>query len=193
VRQLRATGRRPKLRSKLLDFQKDSRSVFDTDTFLSWCQCIRFPSVFSLQTKHRLYFLMAQPIAHVEQPHAHVHTVTRDTFVLKALESAHVQKPEHDVLYKVITSMQVLDVPFQELQDFKNESMGAFPQQQQNNIKWNDLLHLYVCAYQSPFVWKEIWKQLVPLLSHQVIRDVEAFTARRKYNFNKVLSILNDA
>jgi hypothetical protein len=191
VRQIRATGRRPKLRSKLQEIQTDARSVFDTDTFTSWCQMIRFPSVFSLQAKHRLYFLMSQPIAHVEKPHAHVNIVTQDRAVLKALETAHVQKPEHDILHKVITSMQMLDSPFQELQDFKNESMGAFPVAQKNEIKWNDLLHLYVCAYQSQ--WKEIWKQLVPLLSHQVIRDVEAFTNRRKYNFEKILSILNEA
>ncbi len=192
VKQLRATGRRPKLRSKLMEMQKDSRSVFDTDTFLSWCQSIRFPSVFSLHTKHKLYFLMSQTAHHVEKPHAHVHTITRDTFVLNALSKANVQKPEFDVLYKVITSMHLIEGPFQELLDFKNESMGAFPSGQLSNIKLNDLLHLYVCAYQSPFAWKDVWKQLIPLLSHQVIRDVEAFTNRRKFNFEAVLRIMNE-
>ena len=59
-------------------------------------------------------------------------------------------------------------------------------------MKLNDLLHMYVCAYQNPFVWKDIWKLLVPLLSHQVIRDVEAFTHRRRFNFESVLKILNE-
>jgi hypothetical protein len=192
VKQLRATGRRPKLRSKLSSIQKESRSVFDMDTFLSWCQCIRFPSVFSLHTKHKLYFLMSQTPQHVAQPHEHVHTITRDGFVCAALSTAAVQKPEYDILHKVITSMHLVEEPFKELQDFRCECMGAFPATQLNSMKLNDLLHMYVCAYQNPYVWKDIWKQLVPLLSHQVIRDVEAFTHRRRFNFESVLKILND-
>ncbi len=192
VKQLRATGRRPKLRSKLSSIQKESRSVFDMDTFLSWCQCIRFPSVFSLHTKHKLYFLMSQFPQHVQQPHEHVHTITRDGYVCTALASAAVQKPEFDILHKVIISMRLVEEPFKELQDFRCECMGAFPATQLNTMKLNDLLHMYVCAYQNPYVWKDIWKLLVPLLSHQVIRDVEAFTQRRRFNFESVLKILND-
>ena len=192
VKQLRAIGRRPKLRSKLSSIQKESRSVFDMDTFHSWCQCIRFPSVFSLRTKHKLYFLMSQIQQHVEKPHDHVHTITRDGFVSVALKTALAQKPEYDILHKVITSMRLIEEPFRDLQDFRCECMGAFPATQLNSLKLNDLLHMYVCAYQNPFVWKDIWKQLVPLLSHQVIRDVETFTNRRKFNFESVLKILND-
>lgn len=191
VKQLRATGRRPKLRSKLLTMQKESRSVFDMDTFLSWCQCIRFPSVFSLQTKHKLYFLMSQSLQHVEKPHDHVHTITRDGFVCTALASAAVQNPEADILHRVITSLRLVEEPFKELQDFRSECMGAFPATQLNSMKLNDLLHMYVCAYQNNLVWKDIWKQLIPLLSHQVIRDVEAFTNRRRFNFDSILKILN--
>lgn len=192
VKQLRATGRRPKLRSKLSCILKESRSVFDMDTFLSWCQCIRFPSVFSLHTKHKLYFLMSQPTQHVHRPHDHIHTITRDGFVCNALATATVQKPEHEILHKVIISMRLVEEPFRELQDFRCECMGAFPATQLNTMKLNDLLHMYVCAYQNPLVWKDIWKQLVPLLSHQVIRDVEAFTNRKRFNFESVLKILNE-
>ena len=192
VKQLRATGRRPKLRSKLTLIQKESRSVFDMDTFLSWCQCIRFPSVFSLHTKHKLYFLMSQSTDHVAKPQDHVHTITRDGFVCAALASAAVHKPEYDILHKVITSMRLIEEPFKELQDFRCECMGAFPVIQLNNLKLNDLLHMYVCAYQNPLVWKDIWKLLVPLLSHQVIRDVESFTHRRPFKFQSVLRILNE-
>ena len=192
VKQLRAVGRRPKLRSKLLEIHKESRSVFDMDTFLSWCQSIRFPSVFSLHTRHKLYFLMSQPGQHVEKPQEFIHTITKDGFVCKALDKATVQKPEYDILHKVITSMYMVEEPFPALQDFRTECMDAFPAMQLNNIKQNDLLHLYVCAYQNPLVWKDIWKLLIPLLSHQVIRDVEAFTSKRRFNFETVMRILNN-
>jgi hypothetical protein len=112
--------------------------------------------------------------------------------VCNALITAAVQKPEYDILHKVIVSMHLVTEPFKELQDFRCECMGAFPAVQLNSMKLNDLLHMYVCAYQNPNVWKDIWKQLVPLLSHQVIRDVEAFTNRRRFNFESVLKILND-
>jgi hypothetical protein len=111
-RQLRATGRRPRLRSQLSSIQKESRSVFGMDTFLSWCQCIRFPNVFSLHTKHKLYFLMSQHPQHVDRPHTYVQHITKDSFVCAALVTVAVQKPEHDVLHKVISSMRLIEEPF---------------------------------------------------------------------------------
>jgi len=190
--QLRASSTRPKLRSKLKQLRKsDVNSVMDMDTFASWCQIIRFPTVFALHTKHRLYFLMSQLPEHVPNPHEHVFSVTNDSYVMEALRNAHIQKPDHAILHSVISTMRLQDEPFKELQDFRCECINAFPVVQLNSMRLNDLLHLYVCAYQSPRVWKEIWKLLIPLLSHQVIRDVEAFTTRRPFNFAAVLGILN--
>ena len=189
VKQIRMVGGRPRLRSKLTDIQRETRSVFDMYTFISWGQAIRFPNVFSLHTKHKLYFLMSQ--THIPEPINHVHAITRDGYVCTALKSAFVQKPEHDILHKVITSMKLVEEPFKELQDFRCECMNAFPVIQLNSMRLNDMLHLYVCAYQNQAVWKDIWKQLIPLLSHQVIRDVEAFTQRRPFNYEAVLNIMN--
>ena len=87
--------------------------------------------------------------------------------------------------------MKLAEEPFKELQDFRCECMNAFPVTQLNAMRLNDMLHLYVCAYQHQAVWKDIWKQLIPLLSHQVIRDVETFTQRRPFNYMAVLGILN--
>jgi hypothetical protein len=189
MKQIRMIGGRPRLRSKLTDIQREARSVFDMYTFVSWGQAIRFPNVFSHHTKQRLYFLMSQ--VHIPNVLDHVHTITRDGYVCNALQSAFVQKPEHDVLHRVIVSMKLVDEPFKELQDFRCECMNAFPVTQLNSMRLNDMLHLYVCAYQHPSVWKEIWKLLIPLLSHQVIRDVENFVQRKGFNYAAVLGILN--
>ena len=192
IKRIQATGRRPRLRSKLSNMQKETRSVFDMDGFTSWCHIIRFPAVFSLHMRHRLYFLMAQSPCHVPEPIKHVHLITRDVFVCKALqETSHIQKPEPDVIHNVISAMNLIDGPFNELHDFRCACIGGFPVTQLNSMHLNDLLRLYVCAYQSPVVWKDIWKQLVPLLSHQIIRDVETFTQRKPFNFAAVLSIIN--
>jgi len=189
MKQIRMIGGRPRLRSKLTEIQRESRSVFDMYTFISWGQAIRFPNVFSLHTKYKLYFLMSQ--IHVPNPLDHIHTITRDGYVNTALKTAFVQKPEHDILHKVITSMKLIEEPFKELQDFRCECMNAFPVTQLNALRLNDVLHLYVCAYQNINVWKDIWKQLIPLLSHQVIRDVENFVQKRTFNHEAVLGILN--
>lgn len=189
MKQIRMIGVRPRLRSKLTTIQREARSVFDMYTFVSWGQAIRFPTVFSLHTKHKLYFLMSQ--VHVPDPLAHVSSITRDGHVNAALRTAVVHKPEADILHKVITSLKLIEEPFKELQDFRCECMNAFPVTQLNALRLNDVLHLYVCAYQNVSVWKDIWKQLIPLLSHQVIRDVEAFVQRRPFNHEAVLGIMN--
>jgi hypothetical protein len=188
VKQIRMVGARPRLRSKLAEIHKEARSVRDLYDFEGWSSVIGFPSVFSLHTRHKLYFLMAQ--AHVPDPLAHVSSLTRDAFVCNALKTAVVNTPEVDILYKVIASLKLIEEPFKELHDFRCECTAAFPITQLNIMKLNDLLHLYVCAYQHQAVWKEIWKKLVPLLSHQVIRDVEAFVQKRPFNFVAVLGIL---
>jgi hypothetical protein len=190
VKQIRMVGARPRLRSKLAEIHKEVRSVRDLYDFEGWSSIIGFPNVFSLHMRRKLYFLMAQ--VHVPDPMEHVPSMTRDVYVCNSLRNAVVHTPEVDVLYKVIVSLKLTDEPFKELHDFRCECVNAFPVTQLNAMKLNDLLHLYVCAYQHPLAWKEIWKQLVPLLSHQVIRDVETFVQKRPFNFKAVLAIMNN-
>ena len=190
VKQIRMLGSRPRLRSKLAEINKDTKSVRNLDNFKDWSQVIGFPAAFSMHMRRKLYFLMAQN--HIPTPLSHVANITRDTYVHNALKTAAVMMPESDALYKVITSLMLTEEPFKELHEFRCECMNAFPVTQLNAMKLNDLLHLYVCAYQHPMMWKDIWKQIVPLLSHQVIRDVEAFVHKKKFNYLAVLEIMNN-
>jgi hypothetical protein len=137
VKQIRMVGARPRLRSKLAEIHKEARSVRDLYDFEGWSSVIGFPSVFSLYTRHKLYFLMAQ--THVPDPMEHVSSLTRDAFVCNALKTAVVNTPEVDILYKVIASLKLIEEPFKELQDFRCECMGAFPATQLNAMKLNDL------------------------------------------------------
>ena len=38
-----------------------------------------------------------------------------------------------------------------------------------------------MAAYQSPLVWKDVWKNLVGVISVQIIRDVETFVAKHSF------------
>lgn len=191
VRQIRVVGARPRLRSKLSEIKKEVRSVRDLYDFEGWSQNIGFPNVFSLHMRRKLYFLMSQP--YIPNPMEHVSSITKDLYVFNSLKDAVVKTPECEVIYKVITSMKLIDEPFKELHDFRCECINAFPVSQLNTMRLNDLLHLYVCAYQHPTIWKDVWKILIPLLSHQVIRDVETFVYKRPFNYNAVLAIMNTA
>jgi hypothetical protein len=159
------------------------------DDFNKWGRVVKFPSAFCLQIKQRLYFLMAQ--THVLDPFEHVHRITTDSYVHNAIRSAAVKKPDVGVLCTVIRSMRIIDEPFKELHDFRAECMGAFPMSVMAGMMLNDMLHMYVCAYQSPLVWKEAWKHIAPMLSHQVIRDVETFTQKNPFRFDRILDIMS--
>jgi hypothetical protein len=190
VKQIRMVGARPRLRSKLAEISQDvNKSVRNLDNFREWSQTIGFPAAFSMQVRRKLYFLMTQP--HIPNPLDHVASITRDTHIHSALKSAHVMVPEVEALHTLIASLILTDEPFKELHDFRCDCMNAFPAKEKNAIDLNGLLHLYVCAYQHPKVWREIWKQLSPLISHQVIRDVEAFVQKRPFNYGQVLAIMN--
>ena len=159
------------------------------DDFEKWGRLVKFPGTFSAHVKHRLYFLMAQTC--VDKPLDYAHRITTDSYVRNALQTAEVKKPDVEVLCKVITSLRIVDEPFKELHDCRAECTGAFPMSQRGVMKLNDVLHMYVCAYQNPLVWKEAWKRVAPMLSHQVIRDVEAFTAKNNFNFEAVLNVMS--
>jgi len=180
---------RPRLRSKLADVKRDIMSIEDMDDFDKWNRVVKFPSVFSLHIKQRLYFLMSQ--THIPNQLDHVHRITTDSYVRNALKLAEVKKPDVDIICRVISSLRIIDEPFTELHDFRADCTGAFPMSQLGVMKLNDILHMYVCAYQNPLVWKEVWKRVAPMLSHQVIRDVESFTFKRPFNFEEVLGIMS--
>ena len=192
VKQIRVVGGRPRLRARLTAIRNESGSaVIKKDDFESWGRTIGFPSVFSLNVKYRLYFLMSQVC--IPEPMEYVPSITRDGYVCAALLNCLVKTPEVGIIHKVIVSMRLLDEPFRELHDFRCECLNAFPVMQLKEMLLNDLLHMYVCAYQNPLIWKDVWKLIIPLLSHQVIRDVETFVQRRPFNYSVVLSIMNNS
>ena len=191
VKQIRMVGGRPRLRSKLREISTEADSVAGMGNYEKWCQQIGFPAVFAKPMRDKLYFLMAQPTALC--PQDYVSAITRDVHVCKALENAPVKEPDATVLHRAITSLKLVEEPFKELFEFRSECLSSFPLVQLNAMTFNDLVHLYVCAYQKAEVWTEIWKQIVPLLSHQVIRDVEAFVAKHPFNFRAVMKIMNAA
>lgn len=52
------------------------------------------------------------------------------------------------------------------------------------------ILQLYVAAYQSPVIWKDAWKYLAGVISVQIIRDVEGFVTSNAFAEAEVMRFI---
>ena len=59
-------------------------------------------------------------------------------------------------------------------------------------LRLNDLLHLYIAAYQNNLIWKNVWKSIFPVLSIQIIKDVENFVNEKPVNQIAVMNTIFD-
>ena len=54
----------------------------------------------------------------------------------------------------------------------------------------SESFRLYVAAYQHRHVWKEVWKLIKPILSVQIIKDVEHFVSMKPMDCQSMVSIV---
>lgn len=184
---MRALTGRPKLRSKLRAHSAASGSLFSMDQLAQWNGNIRFPNVFSMKQRKRLYFVMAQ--THLD-PHACMHALLRDRELAATVLRYPVKQPEIEVLHECIVACRIVSDPFPELHQFRASCFDSFAHEHKARLRLNDLLHLFLSAYQNPSVWKSVWKLVFPVLTIQIIRDVEAFVSRVPFPYEPVLAIL---
>jgi hypothetical protein len=184
---MRALVGRPRLRSKLRSQTPASGSLFSMDQLAQWNANIRFPNVFSMKQRKRLYFVMAQ--CHLD-PSACVPGLLRDRELAATVLRYPVKQPEIDKIHECIVGCRIVSDPFPELHQFRASCFESFANEHKTRLRLNDLLHLFIAAYQNPSIWKSVWKLVFPVLSIQIIRDVEAFVARVPFPHEAVLSIL---
>lgn len=186
-KQLQAVSLRPRLRSKLKRDALQNSALATLDSFRSWSDTIRFPNVFSLNNKKRLYFLMSQTrLDHLKFLHQFVH----EPELAQTISQYQVKGPDVDVIVDTILQCRITQDPFPELHQFRERCFNCFSLQQKSKLRLNDLLHLYIAAYQPETSWKATWKAVLPVLSIQIIRDVEAFVEKNAINDHSVMRIL---
>jgi hypothetical protein len=179
---MRACIGRPKLRSKLSQ-AKDQ--IFEMDQWSSWSENIRFPNMFSTTHKKKIYFLMAQTSF---DPTAYVRKVVQTPDLCETVLKFPVKQADLDILHTCITGTRIVEEPFGQLHTFRTECFKSFSLEQRQKLRLNDILHLYMASYQP--TWKAIWKMIFPVLSIQIIKDVEHFVANNPINHFKVTSLL---
>jgi hypothetical protein len=159
------------------------------ESFVGFCQLHQFPNVLSETVKGRLYFLAAQTSW---EWRPHVQSVLRhDGDICERVGQFPVSRPDLRVLHHCIDGLRMDGTPpFQELTDFKNRCFTSFPVSFSHRMDLTQVLRLYVCAYQSPSFWKDLWKMQVNLLSPQIIKDCESFAASTPFAAGPVMHLL---
>ena len=180
LKNMQATAMRPRLRDRLKcslltehrKEQVDSK-MGTWDSYTGYCHAHRFPNTLSDRIKRQLYFLAAQ---------------TRwdwTPFVQHLIESKDIEEkvkqlpviqPDVAVINWVIDNMSMDGrPPFKEMMAFKARCFVSFPVVHVQQMTLTQVLRLYVAAYQSPNIWKDIWKEQIGIISPQIIRDCELF------------------
>lgn len=184
---MQAASLRPRLRSKLRGRAAEQGALARLDNFRSWSDIIRFPNVFSMLNRKRLYFTMSQTRLDCE---ATIRRFVHEQDLAQTVTQYQVKTPDADILTDVILQARITSEPFPELHQFRERCFHSFSMQQRSKLRLNDLLHLYMAAYQADGVWKQVWKSIFPVLSIQIIRDVEAFVASTPLNHQQVMDIV---
>ena len=173
---------------------EDQKAGLDTrlgtnESFRAFKQLHQFPNVLSDNVQSRLYFLASQT---AWEWRGYVGMVLGHHGDL----SSHVGKypvsnPDLSVIHRVTDGLDMDgSPPFQAMMDFKNRCFKSFPVSQVRSMNLSQILRLYVCVYQNPAIWKEVWKMQLSLLSPQIIKDCEAFVCVEAFAGDDVMRLM---
>ena len=178
LKQMTSYVGRPRLRDRLQPSAEETQAL-DTvlgtwESYIGFCQVHQFPNVLSDIVKQRLYFLAAQTTWDWQQYTALV--IHHHGALAERLAQYPVSKPDLHIIGGVMESLSMDGrPPFQELIAFRSKCFRSFPVSQVQRMTLSQVLRLYACAYQSPAIWKHLWKAQSCLISPLIIKDVEAF------------------
>ena len=156
------------------------------DTFDGWCTRVRFPNTISHRLKKRLYLVMSMPnINHRTIVNGYVQKGLADD-VLKQI----IAMPDENTLADTISRLNIQMAPFPELLEFNKRAFRALPPNSVAEMSILTAMQLYICAYQQKEIWTKCWTYIYPVLSTQVIKDVEDFVTSTPVNEAKLLSLI---
>lgn len=110
--------------------------------------------------------------------------------VAKALSNNPVLFPDVKSVFTGIDSLALNMLPFEELNKFRTRCFVSFAAHQKRNLSLTEILKLYVAAYQVKSIWKQLWTTIYPVLSPQIIRDVETFVSSTPFAVKPFVQIL---
>ena len=181
---------RPRLRD-LLDASSREKLDQDTrlgtwETYQAFCQTHQFPNVLSDIIKQKLYFLAAQTRWDWGPQVATL--LGHQGELSERVAQYPVSLPDLEVIHKCILRFEMNGrAPFPLLVAFKNKCFINFPTSQFQLMILTHFLRLFICIYQNPKIWKELWKWQGVLYSPQVVKDCEAFVLNNPFPVQDVM------
>ena len=113
--------------------------------------------------------------------------------VARALADNPVTIPDAHSIYLGIDSLAMNVRPFDEINQFRTRCFISFASHQKRDLSLTQVLKLYVAAYQAKSIWKQLWTSVYPVISPQIIRDVETFVALVPFAVPQFLEILKSS
>lgn len=110
--------------------------------------------------------------------------------VARALADNPVTIPDANSVYMAIDSLAMNIRPFDEINQFRTRCFISFASHQKRNLSLSQVLKLYIAAYQFQPIWKQLWTAIYPVISPQIIRDVETFVASTPFAVKPFVEIL---
>ena len=159
---------RPRLKN-LIQHQTDEkiRTMYNMNSFDSWLNYVRFPNTISKRTRFMTYMIMSMP------------TLNHKEYIEKILNSdmAHnilktpIANPDLLIIQKIIDMVSYKKQAFEELVMFRMECLGSLSVNAMRQCTLTKLFQLYLCAYQCKHIWKECWRNVLPILSFPMIQN----------------------
>jgi hypothetical protein len=195
---------RPRLQDKLKKIQSEQiqnasagcsqqpldsgdKTINASESFDQWCHNVRFPNTFSYGMKCQIYFIMSQ--CNIENPPSIIPYFIRCRFPTTELRKNIISQPNIEILYKTIHACVFTGYPFVELINFRRDCLSALRQSVIDVMTWNNVFHLYVCVYQQPTLWKDLWKRFLSHMNVEIVKYVQIFVDTYPFRYEHVVRI----
>lgn len=157
-------------------------------TFSGFTNRMRFPNSLSIYIQQRAYWLASQGEFFAWRDYAH--DFLHKDLAKSLLEYGDIQSPDPSIIAEVLMNTRIVGAPFKALQTFRNKCLVSMPGLERMDMTMNDVFRLYVASYQNKDIWKDVWKLIKPILSTQIIKDVEHFVALNPMDCYSTASVI---
>ena len=187
---------RPRLRDRVTSELRTEERKAQVDTQLDTWESYggfshkhQFPPTLSEKVRSKLYFLASQTRWDWAK---YVEMVLPSGGPLCVKVIGHpITQPDLPVILRVIEGLSMDgSAPFPLMTEFRKACFQSFPVTAVQKMTLSQILQLYVAAYQSPVIWKELWKHLVGVISVQIIRDVDLFVEKHPFAYAEVMHLV---
>jgi hypothetical protein len=179
---------RPMLRTYAQNSISKKRTVEATVTWRSWREALCFPPTTSSQMQRLLYFISVQRITPERELYESFYTKDMcDKAATITFESI-----DPLAIIMVIDSLRLYQNNIKHLIDFSSKCLQGINQKTRQALPVSKILQLYIASFQHESIWKECWRQIVPIMNHTIIDNVTSFVKnpKNKYDADSVIKNL---